>query len=210
METKRGQTDDFIPGDETRQKRRRLARGELQEVKNMPYDIACEICRHLHPKDILLLARRKPFRTTLMNESAKSIWIASRQSYGIPDPIPSMTNHSIQRIPLIFTQIQFCVDGKAQSILWFSSAEELCQAGVDLSNIEDLVPYHYLDRKSKIPKWHGVRWIYLTSAAKALFDEYEKSEREGPVALSAFMDRKKSERQAALAGVLLMAGAVER
>ncbi|ESK83290.1 hypothetical protein Moror_15043 [Moniliophthora roreri MCA 2997] len=212
MEIKRDQSDVIMPGDEIRQKRRRIA-GALQWIKELPNELVCEIFQYLQPRDLLLLARTTYFRSMLIHRSAEFIWKASRWNHGIPDPIPPMSEPAHANL-LFDGTCHFCKDGRARDILWFalvrcckeclvvkfSSEEELYETGIALPSLDDLVPYHDPGRNTKIQKWFicGVRRVYLNSAAKTLLGEYAKSEREGPAALSAFMKRKINERQLVL------------
>ncbi|KAM5540119.1 hypothetical protein V8D89_006259 [Ganoderma adspersum] len=67
-------------------KTRRLA-GALSELLNMPLDVFFEVAAHLHPLDMLNLARTsKSFRSILLARSNRPAWIASLSTV---DALPS-------------------------------------------------------------------------------------------------------------------------
>ncbi|KAF5310607.1 hypothetical protein D9619_007761 [Psilocybe cf. subviscida] len=67
-------------------------RRSLSVLVTMPLDILFEVFGHLAPKDLISLSRTtKSLRSTLLDESAKSVWITSRSRKGAPDPPPDMS-----------------------------------------------------------------------------------------------------------------------
>ncbi|KAF5322242.1 hypothetical protein D9619_000316 [Psilocybe cf. subviscida] len=67
-------------------------RKTLSTLLNMPLDILFEVLGHLAPKDLINVSRTtKILRTTLLDRSATTVWKASRQRLGGPDPPRSMS-----------------------------------------------------------------------------------------------------------------------
>ncbi|PPQ75930.1 hypothetical protein CVT24_002497 [Panaeolus cyanescens] len=63
-----------------------LPKGFLKEVVNVPFDILCEIFKHLLPTDLLSLGRvSRSFRQLVKSPEFKSVWIESRSRW-IPNP----------------------------------------------------------------------------------------------------------------------------
>ncbi|KAH6919141.1 hypothetical protein BKA70DRAFT_1249413, partial [Coprinopsis sp. MPI-PUGE-AT-0042] len=67
--------------------KRRGNRGLLERVTDMPLDLLFEIFGQLHPLDLLSLARTTTsLRATLLDRSARSLWIASVKKHGVSEP----------------------------------------------------------------------------------------------------------------------------
>lgn len=87
-------------------KKSRAAVGKLSRIANLPDDVLLEVSfftvclqnaiyqssselkipKHLHPRDILNLARTsKYFRQLLMSKRSRSVWRAARTTIGLPD-----------------------------------------------------------------------------------------------------------------------------
>ncbi|KAK0463460.1 uncharacterized protein EV420DRAFT_1638396 [Desarmillaria tabescens] len=82
--------------DPTKQKpkatRARGRLGHLEGLMDMPVDVWYEIYAHLHPLDLLHLARStKAFRTILMSKSSLFVWKVARISESLPDPRPGFS-----------------------------------------------------------------------------------------------------------------------
>ncbi|KAI0695439.1 hypothetical protein C8T65DRAFT_46348 [Cerioporus squamosus] len=61
--------------------------GKLALVLNLPMDIFFEIASHLHPTDVLQLARvSRDLRAMLLSRTSRHVWIAARKNVSPPPP----------------------------------------------------------------------------------------------------------------------------
>ncbi|KAG8957639.1 hypothetical protein FRC03_009930 [Tulasnella sp. 419] len=101
-------------------KSKRKVQGRLADLMNMPIDIFEEICSHLHPLDLLHLARAsKSLRAVLMSKTSRAVWKAARQNQepDMPDR-PDFLSEP-QYAALIFTSVcQVCGDTKASRVYY--------------------------------------------------------------------------------------------
>ncbi|KAK1223285.1 hypothetical protein PQX77_013823 [Marasmius sp. AFHP31] len=67
-------------------------KGSLTPMHDMPIDTVYEIFSQCEPFDLLRLARTsKKLREMLMSRSSSSVWKRARQTLGVPDPTPAMS-----------------------------------------------------------------------------------------------------------------------
>ncbi|KAL0566285.1 hypothetical protein V5O48_015733 [Marasmius crinis-equi] len=67
-------------------------KGALKSIQEMPLDIVYEIFSNVTPYDLLKLSwTSKKLREILMSKSSTSIWKRSRETIGMPEPIPSIS-----------------------------------------------------------------------------------------------------------------------
>ncbi|KZT08431.1 uncharacterized protein LAESUDRAFT_723952 [Laetiporus sulphureus 93-53] len=101
-------------------------RGGLKDMPNMPLDVLFEIFCHLHPRDLLNLARTdKSFRSTLMSRNAAPLWKAARLNVeGLPD-CPAHLSEPAYANLVFFVHCHNCLKSNIPTILWEFSAR-LC------------------------------------------------------------------------------------
>ncbi|KAL0574785.1 hypothetical protein V5O48_007177 [Marasmius crinis-equi] len=100
---------------EQKQKGRRKA---LHHIKDMPLDILYEIFCLLTPYDLLRLSRTsKDLRKILMSRPSLFVWKACRESAGVPDPSPSMSEPAFAQL-LFDPHCHFCLTAVVQVISW--------------------------------------------------------------------------------------------
>lgn len=95
-------------------------RGGLKVMPTMPLDILLEIFSHLHPRDLLSLARtNKPFRDFLMSRaSSSSLWRASRRNVeGLPDCPPHLSEPAYANLAFS-PYCHGCDKTNIHSIIW--------------------------------------------------------------------------------------------
>ncbi|EIW59840.1 uncharacterized protein TRAVEDRAFT_71765 [Trametes versicolor FP-101664 SS1] len=104
-------------------------RGSLEAMPGIPLDIIIEILDHLHPRDLLSLARTsKPFRALLMNKRNAFIWKAARTALpgGLPDPHPFLSEPALAH--LMFTlQCHNCGRGLVHKVIWLWLRRYCCK-----------------------------------------------------------------------------------
>ncbi|KII86827.1 hypothetical protein PLICRDRAFT_43495 [Plicaturopsis crispa FD-325 SS-3] len=127
----------------------------------MPLDILLEVFGHLHPLDLLHLARcTKSLRAILMHRSARAIWKQALSNVpGMPD-CPSDLNEPQFANIAFSTHCHECLDTDIEgpmSILW-AFRTRLCS-----SCREPMVSDN--DSMSKLPLWNGTCLADLVPAA---------------------------------------------
>ncbi|PIL35919.1 hypothetical protein GSI_01579 [Ganoderma sinense ZZ0214-1] len=94
-------------------------RGGLKDMPNMPLDILIEIFGHMHPRDLLSLARTtKDFRTFLMSRDAAPFWKAARQQVeGLPECPEDLSEPAFANL-VFFPYCHECLKPNVKSTLW--------------------------------------------------------------------------------------------
>ncbi|KAI1795649.1 hypothetical protein LXA43DRAFT_730878 [Ganoderma leucocontextum] len=103
-------------------------RGGLKDMPDMPLDILFEICRFLHPRDLLNLARTsKAFRALLMRRDSAIFWRQVRRQFeGLPDP-PSYLSEPAYANLLFFPHCHNCLKPNIPNMVCMFSAR-FCRA----------------------------------------------------------------------------------
>ncbi|KAI1789087.1 hypothetical protein LXA43DRAFT_1096656 [Ganoderma leucocontextum] len=118
-------------GAETVAKRKGKSRqtaGSLSELMNMPLDVFFEVAGHLHPLDMLNLARTsKSFRSVLLAKSSRSAWIASLTSV---DTLPSCPHNMSEPLyaALLFDHHCFLCGAERAKWVDYAIRLRLCKA----------------------------------------------------------------------------------
>ncbi|KAK1215871.1 hypothetical protein PQX77_021497 [Marasmius sp. AFHP31] len=74
-------------------------KGSLTPMHDMPIDTVYEIFSQCEPFDLLRLARTsKKLREMLMSRSSSSVWKRARQTLGVPDPTPGMSEPELAHL----------------------------------------------------------------------------------------------------------------
>ncbi|KAI0723984.1 hypothetical protein C8T65DRAFT_628118 [Cerioporus squamosus] len=91
----------------------------LSMLPHMPLDILYEILSHLHPYDLLHLARTtKAFRVLLMSRSAVTVWKHARENVpGLPD-CPSDLSEPAYANLLFDPHCHFCIKARVWTVMW--------------------------------------------------------------------------------------------
>nr|VWO94846.1 F-box domain protein [Ganoderma boninense] len=94
-------------------------RKSLSKLPDMPLDILYEVFAHLHPYDLLHLARTtKAFRSLLMSRSSITLW---RQSIAtvpdLPECPPDLTEPAYANL-LFDPHCHFCVKARVMTVMW--------------------------------------------------------------------------------------------
>ncbi|EJF66113.1 hypothetical protein DICSQDRAFT_152111 [Dichomitus squalens LYAD-421 SS1] len=94
-------------------------RKSLSKLPDMPLDILYEVFSHLHPYDLLRLARTtKAFRRLLLSRSSITIWRESLASVpGLPECPPDLTEPSYTNL-LFDPHCHFCVKARVMTVMW--------------------------------------------------------------------------------------------
>ncbi|EJF65453.1 hypothetical protein DICSQDRAFT_99304 [Dichomitus squalens LYAD-421 SS1] len=94
-------------------------RGGLKDMPNMPIDILIEIFRHMHPRDLLNLARTtKDFRAFLMKRSSAPFWKAARQQVnGLPECPAHLTEPAYANL-VFFFHCHECLKPNVKNVIW--------------------------------------------------------------------------------------------
>jgi len=91
----------------------------LSKLPNMPLDILFEIFGHLHPIDVLHLARTtKSLRHVLMRRSAASIWRQARAHiHELPDCPTDLSEPQYANL-LFDPHCHFCLKARVLNVMW--------------------------------------------------------------------------------------------
>ncbi|KAI0083912.1 hypothetical protein BDY19DRAFT_611129 [Irpex rosettiformis] len=96
-------------------------RGKLQQMLDMPLDIIVEICSHLHPRDLLHLARSsKVLRKFFMSRNSTLAWKAARLTLIDPllPPCPNDLSEPAYANLMFDTHCHSCLKKNSQDIYW--------------------------------------------------------------------------------------------
>ncbi|KAI1795643.1 hypothetical protein LXA43DRAFT_730736 [Ganoderma leucocontextum] len=118
--TSGGATADGTQAKQTPARRNiRGRRGGLKDMPNMPLDILIEIFGHMHPRDLLNLARTtKDFRTFLMSRDATPFWKAARQQVeDLPDCPEHLSEPAYTNL-VFFSHCHECLKPNVKNPLW--------------------------------------------------------------------------------------------
>ncbi|KAI1786180.1 hypothetical protein LXA43DRAFT_898457 [Ganoderma leucocontextum] len=94
-------------------------RGGLKQMPHMPLDILVEIFGHMHPRDLLSLARTtKEFRAFLMSRTAGTFWkVARQQVEGLPECPEHLSEPAYAN--LVFSSHCYeCLKPNVKNTLW--------------------------------------------------------------------------------------------
>ncbi|EAU88068.2 hypothetical protein CC1G_10841 [Coprinopsis cinerea okayama7 len=100
-------------------KKRRGYKGALQQLWSLPLDLTYEIMGHLHPLDLLHLARtNKELRRIVMSRSSTSVWMQARSNVdAVPDCPFDMSEP--QYASLLFEPYcHYCSASNVQTVIW--------------------------------------------------------------------------------------------
>ncbi|EMD38467.1 hypothetical protein CERSUDRAFT_82729 [Gelatoporia subvermispora B] len=103
----------------SKEKGRRACRRTLSMLPDMPLDILFEIFGHLHPLDVLHLARTsKALRNVLMRRSAISIWKEARSRIQDLPECPLDLSEPQYAHLLFDPHCHFCLTARVMTVLW--------------------------------------------------------------------------------------------
>ncbi|KAI0663640.1 hypothetical protein C8Q70DRAFT_951554 [Cubamyces menziesii] len=155
-------TTAIVPGKPRRAVRGR--RGGLKDLHNMPFDIILEIVVHLHPRDLLNLARtNKEWRAFLMDRRQHALWKAARirQEPTLPD-IPTFFSEPAYANFMFFKDCMACGRPNASKVYWIFGLR-LCKH--TCGNLLLLSSDGYLDTRYMVSTEMGhTEYRYLASA----------------------------------------------
>ncbi|OCH87407.1 hypothetical protein OBBRIDRAFT_781679 [Obba rivulosa] len=134
-----------------KEKGKRTCRRTLSMLPDMPLDILFEIFGHLHPLDILHLARTtKALRNVLMQRSAVSIWKQARkQIEDLPDCPPDLSEPQYARL-LFDPHCHFCLTARVMTVLWACRAR-CCKSCMSEHVTESSSLYNLMSDFKKLP-----------------------------------------------------------
>ncbi|KAI0949926.1 hypothetical protein AcV7_008552 [Taiwanofungus camphoratus] len=97
----------------------RLGKRSLSKLLDMPLDILFEIFGHLHPLDVLHLARTtKALRNVLMRRSSITIWKYAREHVeDLPDCPADLSEPQYARL-LFDPHCHFCLTARVVNVMW--------------------------------------------------------------------------------------------
>ncbi|KAI0088544.1 hypothetical protein BDY19DRAFT_993936 [Irpex rosettiformis] len=112
-------------------------RGKLQQMLDMPLDVIMEICGHLHPRDLLHLARSsKDLRDFFMSRNSALFWKAARLALTSPclPPCPTDLSEPAYANLMFDSHCHNCLKQNCQDVYW-TERVRLCKACYDSLNI---------------------------------------------------------------------------
>ncbi|OBZ69191.1 hypothetical protein A0H81_10740 [Grifola frondosa] len=111
-------------------------RRTLSKLPDMPVDILFEIFGHLHPYDVLHLARTtKSLRNLLMHRSATSIWKRARENVEELPECPADLSEPQYANLLFDPHCHFCLSARVLSVMW-NCRLRCCKACIDNNFVE--------------------------------------------------------------------------
>ncbi|PCH45142.1 hypothetical protein WOLCODRAFT_155148 [Wolfiporia cocos MD-104 SS10] len=169
----------------------------------MPIDILLDICRHLHPKDVLVLARSsKAFREILMSHTATSAWRDSRDNVpGLPDCPTHMSEPAYADL-LFMKYCQSCLQPHAGTPFWDFHARycKRCEADTTISLVDIKLPPRLLSIASEVlnvneGRCHIPHVVKLMHEWNSLQEDSEAQDRYIEMRRTTIQDMKKSVRK---------------
>ncbi|KAF8229552.1 hypothetical protein L208DRAFT_1439173, partial [Tricholoma matsutake] len=92
---------------------------KLASLLDLPYDMVVEILGHLHPYDLLRLARTsRVWRRSLMSRSSESIWRLARERLeDMPDCPSDMSEPEYANL-MFSTHCHYCIAPRVHLVIW--------------------------------------------------------------------------------------------
>ncbi|KAI0753833.1 hypothetical protein C8Q74DRAFT_343132 [Fomes fomentarius] len=141
-------------------------RGSLQDLPHSPVEIQLKVYSHLHPQDLLALARTsKQFRAFFLHRSNEPLWHTARENAGNLPPCPPFMSEPAFMNLLFSPYCQNCGRSSGSKVIWEWFARYCPKCVIALS-------YSYNESRDKISHVDPHKTFSTPGALLELFGVY--------------------------------------